>query len=74
MENTNETGKTYQDIKTKCENLGVSISHVCREAGVDRSILERWKNEEPKTLKTLNAINDTLEGIANDKKETTDDK
>ena len=31
------------EIETRAEALGVSISHVCREAPVNRGTFQRWK-------------------------------
>ena len=71
MSEENEVGKTYQEIKNRCESLNVSISLVCREAGVDRSIIERWKSKDPKSIDTLNAINKAFEKL--EKKEVQND-
>ncbi|MBL4616756.1 MAG: hypothetical protein JKY46_03595 [Robiginitomaculum sp.] len=64
-----KNGKAYQTIKKRCDDLGVKLSFICREAGVDRSILERWKSEDPKTIKTLNSINDVIEKLEQEKSE-----
>lgn len=63
MNEVQSTELAYDRIKTKCASLGVSISEVCRMAGVDRSILERWKTQNPKSINTLNAINAAIEEI-----------
>lgn len=64
-------GKTYIALKNKCDELGITISQLCRRADVDRSIPERWKAKDPKTLETLDALNKALQDI---KKETQKNK
>ena len=71
MNQENEVGRTYQKIKERADALNVSISLVCREAGVDRSIIERWKSKDPKSIDTLNAINAAFEKL--EKKEVEND-
>ena len=53
----------FEEIKTKCEKLGISLSKLCRDASVDRSILERWKLSNPKSIETLNKLNEQLKKI-----------
>jgi ribosome-binding protein aMBF1 (putative translation factor) len=53
----------YRSLKTQCGNAGISISKLCKEARVNRSILERWKRSEPKSIKTYNALLEALERI-----------
>jgi transcriptional regulator with XRE-family HTH domain len=62
MENTgNITGATYQSLKEQCEEVGISMSRLCREAGVDRGTIERWKHKDPNTIEILNALKDVLD-------------
>ena len=62
MENTeNITGATYQYLKQECDQVGISMSRLCREAGVDRGTIERWKHKDPNTIEILNALKDVLE-------------
>jgi DNA transposition AAA+ family ATPase len=62
MENTgNITGATYASLKQQCEEVGISINQLCREAGVDRGTVERWKQRDPNTINILNALNEVLE-------------
>lgn len=55
---------TYERINALCAQNGLSINEVCRAADVDRSILERWKKAEPKTLRILRAIEDAIASVA----------
>lgn len=51
----------YSSLKSQCEALGISLSKLCREADVDRSVLERWRRSEPKSIRTYNALVEALE-------------
>lgn len=53
----------YENIVKKCEDLGISISELCRNANVNRSILARWKNQTPKSIEILNKLNNELKKI-----------
>lgn len=57
----------YADIETRAKKIGVNLSEVCRKAGVDRSVLERWKKEDPKSITTFNALNAALDEIESEK-------
>jgi len=43
----------YGSLKAMCEEAGTDLTQVCREAGIDRSIPERWKDKNPKTLEIV---------------------
>jgi predicted transcriptional regulator len=53
----------YSSLKSECDSLGISISKLCREADVDRSVLERWRRSDPKSIKTYNALLEALEKL-----------
>lgn len=66
MDNTqNITENTYSSLKSECDSLGISISQLCREADVDRSVVERWKSKDPKSIEILNSLKGALERIKN---------
>lgn len=54
MKKQDET--TFEYLKRRCEAAGTNLTEVCSEAGVDRSIPERWKNKEPKSLEILASL------------------
>ena len=62
MSDSNKSS-AYADIEKRAKQIGVKLSEVCRKAGVDRSILERWKKEDPKSITTFNALNAALDEI-----------
>ncbi len=43
----------YQSLQDLCTEAGTNITQICRDADVNRSILQSWKNENPKTLQIL---------------------
>lgn len=53
----------YTSLKTQCDALGISLSKLCREADVDRSVIERWRRSEPKSIRTYNALVEALEKL-----------
>lgn len=53
----------YTSLKSQCDALGISLSKLCREADVDRSVIERWRRSEPKSIRTYNALVEALEKL-----------
>ncbi|MGI9158665.1 MAG: helix-turn-helix domain-containing protein [Saprospiraceae bacterium] len=47
-------------LKTRCAAAGTNLTEVCREAGVNRSTIERWKGHTPKSLQLLDSIEKAL--------------
>ncbi len=45
-----------KSLKARCAAAGTNITEVCREAGVSRSTIERWKQKPPKSLQILNSL------------------
>jgi DNA-binding phage protein len=49
-------------LKVECIAAGTNLTEVCRDAGVNRSTVQRWMEAEPKTWieirKILKAINE----------------
>lgn len=62
--NTQEvTGTLYASLKAECDAAGLKIGTVCRFANVDRSIVQKWKYEDPKTIKIVNALREAIEKL-----------
>lgn len=55
---------TYNSLLVGCAKAGISVAKLCREAKVDRSVLVRWKNEEPKSIKTYLKLKETIERLS----------
>lgn len=51
---------TYEEIHLECKLVKLNISELCRESGVSRDTLQRWKNEDPDTLKKLSKIRNVI--------------
>lgn len=48
-------------LKAKCAAIGTNITQICKDAGVPRQTVERWKVEEPKTIVLLRKIEEAIE-------------
>ena len=64
-------GVFYDDIKSQCDEIGISISELCKEARIDRTLMDRWRIKDPSTLVTLGKINKAIETLKG-KKEADD--
>ena len=51
----------YSHLNEMCKTKGVSLHSVCLEAKVNRSLLEKWKRKNPKTIEIYFAL---LEAVA----------
>jgi transposase-like protein len=47
---------TYTSLKIQCAEAGTSITEVCRRAGIQHQVIHAWKNNEPKSIKTLKRL------------------
>lgn len=62
---TDET--TYQRIKRLADAKGLSLLEVCDAAEVDRSTVEKWKPEEPKTVRIIKSLEAAIDRLPNKK-------
>lgn len=46
----------YEQIKQHAESLGLSVWQLCDRCGVSFVTVQRWKNEDPKTIQNLNKL------------------
>jgi transposase-like protein len=60
----------YEEIKNGCDDLGISISAICREQGVNRDLVQRWKNEDPKSIKIYKQLTTAIKEKKQQKSET----
>lgn len=51
----------FQILKARCAQKGTNLSAICRAAGVHRQTVERWKDKTPKTLTTLEKLENAIE-------------
>jgi len=47
---------TAKELKKACIDKGITITELCRRAGVDRSTVARWELKEPQTLEILHRL------------------
>jgi hypothetical protein len=52
-----------EQLKQECQAAGTNLSAVCKLKKIDRSILERWKLKEPRSLQILNSIRNGIKEI-----------
>lgn len=52
-------------IAEVCRKHDVSVSELCRRAGIRRMMLDEWKNKEPKSIENLKKIMVELDKITN---------
>ncbi len=55
------------DLKAMCALAGTNLTEVCRDAGVSRGKIERWKKDTPRAVSDYLKI---LEAIENRKRQT----
>ncbi len=54
---------TYKSVVFGCQNAGISIAKLCRTADVSQSVIQRWKREEPLSIKIYRKLMKALEEI-----------
>ncbi len=50
-------------IEQKARDKGVSMSKICRDLGLCRMYISRWKKSKPTALKYVDQINTYLDGM-----------
>jgi len=55
------TKKQIEIIREKCENAGLNIYDVFREAKVPVVTVSNWTRKEPDAFNTVNRINEAIE-------------
>lgn len=58
-----ETTLIFTELEAAAKAAGSNLSEVCRVANVDRSVLERWKAKNPKSLDIVNSLRAAIEKI-----------
>lgn len=48
-------------LKVKAAAAGTNLTRICKNAGVPRQTVERWKNKEPKTITILRKLEAEIE-------------
>lgn len=55
-------------LKAKAAAAGTNLTAICREAGVPRQTIERWK-EEPKTIRLLRKLEAAIDAAKSKQKQ-----
>lgn len=53
-----------EEIEIQCAAIGTTLGELCKEAKIDRSTPQRWKEQEPKTIQIYRSLQSALEIIA----------
>jgi hypothetical protein len=43
-------------LEVECAKAGTNFTEVCKDAGINRSTVQRWKDKEPKTFIEIRKI------------------
>jgi hypothetical protein len=54
--NLNITENLSTSLEVECAAAGTNLTEVCKDAGVHRSTVQRWKDQEPKTFLEIRKI------------------
>lgn len=68
MSKTKPTEKRIDTIKRKCEEAGLNIYTVFREAGVPASTIYNWEQKEPAAFETFDKVIETITTISKEQK------
>lgn len=52
--------RRYDDIKARGEAVGMTVSDICKQAGVSRATPERWKKEIPLTIRLIDRMDEAV--------------
>ena len=67
-----------KSLEADCGTVGISLRALCKEAGVDKSIISRWKKNEPLTIQNLRKLQAVIDSkrapAAHDDKDLADAK
>lgn len=53
----------YENIKKRCRAVGIDVSKLCIMTGKNRNSLQRWKDENPKSVQILVDLQDKLDEL-----------
>jgi hypothetical protein len=57
----------YEDLKVCCDELGITLSDLCRETKVDRNLVQRWSKKNPKSIEIYFKLQEGLKEISKQK-------
>lgn len=62
--------KQIDILEKECEEIGITITQLFIEAKQPQATIQNWRRNEPKSFKTLRALNSTLDRLKAEKQET----
>lgn len=51
----------YTELNEACRMAGTNLNKICSKEGIDRSILERWKKNDPKSIRIYKKLTAAIE-------------
>lgn len=54
--NLDITENLATSLELECTRAGTNFTEICKDAGVHRSTVQRWKDQEPKTFLEIRKI------------------
>ena len=51
---------TFEYLQRRCDEAGTNLTEICREANIDRSSVERWKEKDPKSIQILKDLESVI--------------
>ena len=58
----------FKSLRDACTQAGTNLTEACKVAGVERSTVERWKTNEPATIKNIRKVEAAIETISKRRK------
>jgi hypothetical protein len=52
-----------QELKNKAAKKGRTLSSICDELGIHRSVIARWEKEAPKSIKIYQRLQQAIERL-----------
>ena len=54
----------YLSLEEECKKVGTNLTRVCHKAGVCRSTVQRWKHQEPNTVRIYRKLKAMIDAEA----------
>lgn len=54
---------SLSELKNMCHERGTTLTRICDEIGINRSVLSRWEKKEPKSVQTYQKIYERVASI-----------
>jgi transcriptional regulator with XRE-family HTH domain len=50
-------------LKSRCKTAGITLKELCERAGVTTATIRNWQKEEPKTVRLMRQLQQTMAQI-----------